>query len=111
MSQRGGHRPTWRRGIDSLATMERQKTDVVVFPFLGRCFPWVSEGRDHQAWLAVQRQHEQRHQRDHEGKSSWTCFPLTWSTLLCLENTAPDEWACCFSAQRGYCLAPKMLSW
>lgn len=39
---------------------------------LGRCLPRLSERWDHQARVAVQRQREQRHQRDHEGKEAVT---------------------------------------
>lgn len=48
---------------------------MVMFPFLlGCCLPWFSEGWDHQARVAVQRQYEQCHQRDHEGEEAHHCF-------------------------------------
>lgn len=93
LSQESGNGPTWHRWGD-FPTGDphgngRRLTLLCSFS-LGCCFPWVPEGWDHQAWLAVQRQYEQCHQRDHEGKSSSAASPSRAALSLQLENAARD---------------------
>lgn len=43
--------------------------DRVSSPLVGYRLPWIPERWHHQTWLAVQGQHEQRHQRHDEGET------------------------------------------